>query len=63
MLKEHDSMFQEVYITPDLSVQQRATQKQLRAELKRRKENTEYTLRIYRGRIVKKPVAPMDMTV
>jgi len=32
-------MFQEVYITLDLSVQETATQKQIRAELKRRKED------------------------
>jgi len=42
-----------VYITPDLSVQERKVQKELRAELKRRKESGELNLRIYRGQIVK----------
>jgi len=56
------SLFQKVYITPDLSAQERVVQKQLRIELKRRKENGERNLRIYRGRIVEKPAAPMDTT-
>jgi len=53
------TLFQKVYIAPDLSAQERVVQKQLRIELKRRKENGERNLR---GRIVEKPAAPMDTT-
>ena len=39
-LKNHQSaQLKDVYITPDLSVQERKIQKELRAELKRRKDN------------------------
>ena len=43
----------DVYITPNLSVQERKIQKELRAELKRRKDNSEPNLKIYLGKIVK----------
>jgi len=52
-------LFQKVYITPDLSAQKRVVQKQLRIELKRRKENGERNLRIY---IVETQAAPMNTT-
>ena len=53
-LKNHQSaQLKDVYITPDLSVQERKIQKELRAELKRRKDNGESNLKIYRGKIVK----------
>jgi len=38
-----NSLFQKVSITPDLSVQERALQKQLKTELKGRKENGQKT--------------------
>ena len=47
------AQMKDVYITLDLSVQERKIQKELRAELKRRKDNGEPNLKIYRGKIVK----------
>ena len=42
-----------IYINPDLSVRERQSQKKLRSELARRKENGESNIFIHRGRIVK----------
>ena len=45
--------FREVFITPDLSIKERNAQKELRAELKRRKDAGEAHLKIIRGKIIK----------
>ena len=43
-----------IYVTPDLTIKERETNKALREELKRRKDNGEKNLIIKRGRIVTK---------
>lgn len=52
-----------VFITPDLSLQERKVQRDLRSELKRRKDAGESDLIIRRGQIVKKNVYDMAMSV
>jgi len=44
--------FKGVYINPDLSIRERNAQKELREELKRRKDAGETHLKIIRGKIV-----------
>ena len=48
-----------VYNTPNLSVQERKVQKDLRAEFRRRKESGELNLRMYRGQIIKLNTEPV----
>ena len=47
-------VFKGIYINPDLSVRKRQTQRKLRSELARRKENGEFNIFIRRGRILKR---------
>ena len=55
----HSDDLENVYITPDLSVQERRVQKELRAELKRRRESGELNLSINRGKVNTEPVVEM----
>ena len=57
-------VFKGIYINPDLSVRERQTQRKLRSELARRKENGEYNIFIRRGRILKQrsPDQPQEST-
>ena len=59
----HSAPLKEVYITPDLSAQERKIQKELRAELKRQKENDDANLKIYRGKVVKVNTEPVTEMV
>ena len=69
-LRESSSSFQKVYVTPDLSLNERRENKRLRDELLPRKKDGEKDLIIRRGKIVKKansvepnpPSAAMDTT-
>ena len=69
-LRESSSSFQKVYVTPDLSLNERRENKRLRDELLQRKKDGEKDLIIQRGKIVKKansvepnpPSAAMDTT-
>ena len=54
--------FKSVYINPDLSVKERNAQKELREELKRRKNGGEVHLKIFLGKIVKN-ISETPMTV
>jgi hypothetical protein len=49
-------MLQKVYVSPDLTRKQLFEDKQLRDELKARREQGETSLRIYRGQLVTGPV-------
>ena len=49
-----DEALKDIFITPDLTQKQREQDKQLREELRRRRENGEQDLVIRRGRIVKR---------
>ena len=69
-LRESSSSFQKVYVTPDLSLNERRENKRLRDELLQPKKDGEKDLIIQRGEIVKKansvepnpPSAAMDTT-
>ena len=54
-LKQCSGDFQNIYLSPDLSYNERQANKLLRQELSRRREAGETDLVIYRGSIVKKP--------
>jgi len=47
-------VFQKVYLSPDLTPQERKENRELLMELKRRREEGEKDIMIRRGRIVKK---------
>ena len=49
-----DAVFQKVYLSPDLTPQERKENRELLMELKRRREEGEKDIMIRRGRIVKK---------
>ena len=53
-LRETSGTFQKVYVTPDLSLNERQENKRLRDELFQRKKDGEKDLIIQRGKIVKK---------
>ena len=66
-LRANSSTFQKVYVTPDLSLNERQENKRLRDELLQRKKDGEKDLMIRRGKIVRKvdptpPSADMDTT-
>jgi len=52
LFKEHEE-YKEIYITPDLTRKQQDSDKQLRAELKKLKEQGETSAKIKKGKIVK----------
>jgi len=55
-LKQCSGDFQNIYLTPDLSYNERQANRLLRQELSRRKEAGETDLVIYRGSIMKRPL-------
>ena len=57
----NSEQFRKIYITPDLSYQERMHQKNLRSELQRRKEAGEFNLVIRRGQIVTASRVAADM--
>ena len=59
----NSEQLRKVFITPDLSLQERKVQRNLRSELKRRKDAGEFDLIIRRGQIVRKNVSDMAMSV
>ena len=60
---QKSSTYSKVFISPDLSPKERASNKILRQELRRRKEAGEANLIIRRGKIVTKPVVPNTTAV
>ena len=62
----HSNTYKRVFISPDLTLQEREANKQLRQELRRRKDAGESNLIIKNGKIVSKQLtqreAPMETT-